>query len=148
MATVPKIVLDGTLPAANGRRSGGGGKMQERAPRAVDPGRKEKLRAALIRKLLSKYHPGISNSKTERLVESEVDRLMGMDKVTEDVLHEVETRVRRQSNDEIAFIVTNPFKNVTSHKSGAKDEWAAMNDMVVKVSAYSFPSQASEVKES
>jgi len=98
----------------------------------VDPERKEKLRAALVRKLLSKYHPGISNSKTERLVHSEVERLMAMDRVTEDVLHEVEARVRKQSNDEIAFIVTNPFKNVTSHKSGAQDEWAAMNEMVVR----------------
>jgi len=98
----------------------------------VDPARKERLRTALVKKLLSKYHPGIADSKTERLVNSEVDRLMSMTKVTEDDLHAVENKVRRQSNDEIAFIVTNPFKNVTSFKSGAADEWAAMNDMVVR----------------
>ncbi len=102
-------------------------------PRTIDPERKAKLRKALIRKLLSKYHPGISNSKTEKMIEQEVDRLMNMEKVTEEILQEVETRVRKQSNDEIAYIVTNPFKNVTAFKSGARDEWAAMNDMIVKV---------------
>jgi hypothetical protein len=145
-AAVPKIPLNGAIlpPANEGRNSrhdsrsnklnknamsgqGGGG------PKAIDPERKGKLRKALVRKLLTKYHPGISNSKTEKLIEQEVDRLMNMDKVSEDVLHEVEARVRKQSNDEIAYIVTNPFKNVTSFKSGARDEWAAMNDMIVKV---------------
>lgn len=105
-------------------QGGGGGVM--------DPARKDKLRSALVKKLMSKYHPGIADSKTERLVNTEVDRLMQMSKVTEDVLHEVENRVRKQSNDEIALLVTNPFKNVTAFKSGASDEWAVMNDMVVK----------------
>jgi len=120
---------------------GGGG-------RGVDPARKEKLRTALVKKLLSKYHPGIADSKTERLVKSEVDRLMNMDRVTEDILHDVENKVRRQSNDEIAFIVTNPFKNVTSFKSGASDEWAAMNDMVVRAGFEADTRKANQVLKS
>ncbi len=95
-------------------------------------GRKEKLREALVRKLLAKYHPGIANSKTEALVNDEVDNLMKLMKVTENDLLEVEGKVRKQSNEEIAMISTNPFKRVTSYKSGAKDEWAIMNDLIVK----------------
>ena len=44
--------------------------------RGPDPARREKLRSALIAKLMSKYHPGISHSKTEELVYKEVDALM------------------------------------------------------------------------
>lgn len=54
-------------------------------------------------------------------------------KVSEQDLHEIEAKVRKVSNEEVAFLVTNPFKRVTAFKSGAKDEWAQMNDMVVKV---------------
>jgi len=119
----------------------GGGGAQSRGMTAsrvqpqgggIDFARKDKLRSALVKKLMSKYHPGIANSKTEQLVNREVDALMQMSKVTEEVLHEVEIKVRKQSNDEIALLVTNPFRNVTSFKSGASDEWAAMNDMVVR----------------
>ena len=81
---------------------------------------------------MSKYHPGLANSKTESLVNDEVDRLMQLKKVTEQDLLEVEAKVRKQSNEEIAMISTNPFKRVTSFKSGAKDEWAIMNELVVK----------------
>jgi hypothetical protein len=80
-----------------------------------------------VKKLLTKFHPGLSNSKTEALINTEVERLMGMSKVTEEDLVEVENRVRKQSNDEVAFIATNPFKNVTASKSGATDEWAMMS---------------------
>jgi hypothetical protein len=81
---------------------------------------------------MAKYHPGIANSKTEALVNDEVDKLMRLTKVTENDLLEVEGKVRKQSNEEIAMISTNPFKRVTSYKSGAKDEWAMMNDLIVK----------------
>ena len=101
--------------------------------------RKEKLRDALVRKLMSKYHPGLANSKTEALVNEEVDRLMQLRKVTEQDLLEVEGKVRKQSNEEIAMISTNPFKRVTSFKSGAKDEWAIMNDLVVKAGLEVIP---------
>ena len=77
---------------------------------AKDPERRNKLRAALVKKLLSKYHPGIANSKTESIINGEVDKLMNMTKVTEADLHAVEGRVRQQSNEEIAWITTNPFK--------------------------------------
>jgi len=82
--------------------------------------------------LLAKYHPGIANSKTEALVNEEVNNLMQLMKVSENDLLEVEGKVRKQSNEEIAMISTNPFKRVTSYKSGAKDEWAIMNDLIVK----------------
>ena len=78
------------------------------------------MRSALVRKLLSKYHPGIANSKTEAVINKEVDALMSMSKVTEKDLHAVEARVRQQSNEEIAWITTNPFKRVTAYKSGAQ----------------------------
>lgn len=97
-----------------------------------DPVRREKLRVALIAKLMSKYHPGIAQSKTEKMVHKEVDELMKLRKVSEQDLHEIEAKVRKVSNEEVAFLVTNPFKRVTAFKSGAKDEWAQMNDMVVK----------------
>ena len=99
-----------------------------RAPTNVaggdDHARRQQLRAALVKKLLSKYHPGIANSKTEAQINEEVDKLMTMPKVTEADLHAVEGRVRQQSNEEIAWITTNPFKRVTAYKSGARDEWA------------------------
>jgi len=113
-------------------------KMPDMRPRTnnnnkpVDAARREKLRTALIAKLMSKYHPGIAHSKTEALVQREVDALMKLPKVSEENLHTLEAKIRKQSNDEIAFIVTNPFKRVTAYKSGARDEWAAMNEMVVK----------------
>jgi hypothetical protein len=40
---------------------------------------------------------------------------------------EAEGRIRKQSNAEIAYIATNPFKLVVNHKSAHKDEWAQMN---------------------
>ena len=49
---------------------------------------------------------------------------MSISKVTEQDLHDVEALVRQQSNEEIAWITTNPFKRVTAFKSGATDEWA------------------------
>ena len=57
---------------------------------------------------------------------------MNMTKVTEADLHAVEGRVRQQSNEEIAWITTNPFKRVTAFKSGAQDEWAMVNELMVK----------------
>lgn len=99
---------------------------------AKDPERRSKLRSALVKKLLSKYHPGIANSKTESVINAEVDKLMNMTKVTEADLHAVEGRVRQQSNEEIAWITTNPFKRVTAFKSGAQDEWAMVNELMVK----------------
>jgi len=57
---------------------------------------------------------------------------MTMPKVTEADLHAVEGRVRQQSNEEIAWITTNPFKRVTAYKSGAQDEWAMVNELMVK----------------
>lgn len=99
---------------------------------AKDPERRNKLRSALVKKLLSKYHPGIANSKTESIINAEVDKLMNMTKVTEADLHAVEGRVRQQSNEEIAWITTNPFKRVTAFKSGAQDEWAMVNELMVK----------------
>ena len=111
-----------------------GSKMQGQARHSHDNNnsRKEKLRDALVRKLMAKYHPGLANSRTEALVNGEVDRLMQLRKVTEHDLLEVESKVRKQSNEEIGMISTNPFKRVTSFKSGAKDEWAIMNDLMVK----------------
>ena len=97
-----------------------------------DVARRQQLRTALVRKLLSKYHPGIANSKTEATINKEVDRLMSMVKVTEKDLHAVEALVRQQSNEEIAWITTNPFKRVTAYKSGAQDEWAMVNELMVK----------------
>jgi hypothetical protein len=89
-----------------------------------DAARRQQLRSALARKLLKKYHPGIANSKTEAVINQQVDRLMSISKVTEQDLHDVEALVRQQSNEEIAWITTNPFKRVTAYKSGATDEWA------------------------
>ena len=89
-----------------------------------DAARRQQLRSALARKLLNKYHPGIANSKTEAVINQQVDRLMSISKVTEQDLHDVEALVRQQSNEEIAWITTNPFKRVTAFKSGATDEWA------------------------
>lgn len=40
---------------------------------------------------------------------------------------EAEGKIRKQSNAEIAYIATNPFKLVVNHKSAHKDEWAQMN---------------------
>lgn len=57
---------------------------------------------------------------------------MSISKVTEQDLHDVEALVRQQSNEEIAWITTNPFKRVTAFKSGATDEWAMVNDLMVK----------------
>lgn len=57
---------------------------------------------------------------------------MNMAKVTEQDLYAVEARVRQQSNEEIAWITTNPFKRVTAYKSGAQDEWAMVNELMVK----------------
>eukprot|EP00960_Hanusia_phi_P063100 765368-Hanusia_phi.AAC.2 len=72
--------------------------------------KREKLKEALIKKLLSKYQPGIKDSKTEQLIQSEVDRLLSKPKVSEKDLQEVEQRVRKQSNEEISWITSNPFK--------------------------------------
>jgi len=57
---------------------------------------------------------------------------MSMVKVTEKDLHAVEALVRQQSNEEIFWITTNPFKRVTAYKSGAQDEWAMVNELMVK----------------
>jgi len=94
--------------------------------------KREKLKEALIKKLLSKYQPGIKDSKTEQLIQSEVDRLLSKPKVSEKDLQEVEQRVRKQSNEEISWITSNPFKRVTVFRAGANDEWALMNDKVVQ----------------
>lgn len=41
---------------------------------------------------------------------------------------DAEARIRKQSNTEIAYVATNPFKLVVNHKSAHKDEWAMMNN--------------------
>ena len=78
--------------------------------------KREKLKEALIKKLMSKYQPGIKDSKTEQLIHSEVDRLLCKPKVAEKDLQEVENKVRKQSNEEISWITSNPFKrSLRSH---------------------------------
>mmetsp|Transcript_19563 Transcript_19563/g.64966 ORF Transcript_19563/g.64966 Transcript_19563/m.64966 type:complete len:197 (-) Transcript_19563:730-1320(-) len=94
--------------------------------------KREKLKEALIKKLMSKYQPGIKDSKTEQLIRSEVDRLLSKPKVAEKDLQEVENKVRKQSNEEISWITSNPFKRVTVFRAGANDEWALMNAKVVE----------------
>lgn len=73
------------------------------------------------------YVSGIANSKTETLIHSEVDALIAKGMVTEQELREAEARIRKQSNIDVAYIATNPFKLVVSHKSVEKDEWAQVN---------------------
>ena len=70
---------------------------------------------------------GIANSKTEKLIHSEVDALIEKGMVTEQDLRDAESRIRKQSNIDVAYIATNPFKLVVSHKSIEKDEWAQVN---------------------
>lgn len=48
------------------------------------------------------------------------------------VRQEAEARIRKQSNSEITYIATNPFKLVVSHKSADRDEWAQMNSAQAK----------------
>ena len=73
------------------------------------------------------YFSGIANSKTEKLIHSEVDALIEKGMVTEQDLRDAESRIRKQSNIDVAYIATNPFKLVVSHKSIEKDEWAQVN---------------------
>ena len=69
----------------------------------------------------------MANSKTEKLIHSEVDALIEKGMVTEQELREAESRIRKQSNIDVAYIATNPFKLVVNHKSVQKDEWAQVN---------------------
>lgn len=89
--------------------------------------RRQHLRSALVEKLLAKYYPGMANSKTEALINKEVDDLIDKGHVTEQDLRDAEARIRKQSNAEIAVIATSPFTSVLANKCAEKDEWAQLN---------------------
>ena len=98
------------------------------SPSVVNLQKRQSLRGALVDKLLAKYYPGIASSKTEALIHSEVDALINKGRVTEEDLRTAEAKIRQQSNSEISYIATNPFKRVIDHKSEGEDAWAKMVD--------------------
>lgn len=131
--------LQSVLSAAYSSVSRGGKAMDGKSVASLDKAsvrttqsvvnlrKRNHLRSALIGKMLDKYHPGIANSKTEQLINSEIDRLLAVGVVSEDDLRETEAKVRKQSNEEIGTIATNPFKRILAHKSGETDDWAQMH---------------------
>ena len=60
-----------------------------------------------------------------------MDTLIARGTVTEQELRDAEARIRKQSNIDVAYIATNPFKLVVNNKSADRDDWAVMNSAQV-----------------
>jgi len=87
-----------------------------------------RLRAALCKKLLKKYDPGLQNSQVEAYIAAEVDDLLRQPRVTEESLQRLESRIRTFSSTECQNMLLVPFKTVYKKYAAPVDEWRKLNE--------------------